>query len=231
MKNLFVMLLLQLMLIACIPDVLKKYTEGAGSSGPDASSYSESAAISDDPYSNMPGPSPGSSPKSLSSSSYRPLPSQKNADAISVIDPQTFRFKTNLNSAWDNTLQVLLKNYHISILDKKSGIITTDWDRYYIGEQVYRNRITLHFKPLSWNMTQVTVHNSVEVLKASLSDGEELAEVAGGSNGVWLPTPENNAEVRRIIKNMAILLRMPAPQFQDNSHIAKSPKDSEEASY
>ena len=116
--------------------------------------------------------------------------------AIHVIDSNTFRIEISYPTVWDSLLSVLIRNYNIILADSTSGIITTDWDSFYLKENTLRNRISVKVKKLSYNNTELIFHNSVESLKTTTSY-------------VWLPEPDKYNEIERIMNNMAILLNQP----------------------
>ena len=116
--------------------------------------------------------------------------------AIHVIDANTFRVEISYPVVWDNLLSVLIRNYNIILADSSTGIITTDWDSFYLKENTLRNRISVKVKKLSYSNTELIFHNSVERLKTTTSY-------------VWLPEPDKYNEIERIMNNIAILLNQP----------------------
>lgn len=122
------------------------------------------------------------------------------AKPIVANDNQTYTVRKPTDKVWASMLKVILKNYHVLVLDQKSGIISTDWDRYYFNNEVYRNKVTLHIRQKSWDATEVSVNNSIEKLD---KDNDAVA------GGLWLPVDDDYSETKRIINNMAILLRLP----------------------
>lgn len=124
---------------------------------------------------------------------------------IYAVDKQTFRFKLKDEDVWDAALAVILKNYHPVIMEKTTGLVSTDWDTYYLKQGVYRNKVTIRVKKVSWDTAEITVHNSVE----KLQDGAG-ANMVGG---IWLPVEEGSEEIRRIVQNMAIALNQAPPVF------------------
>lgn len=122
--------------------------------------------------------------------------------SIYALNNQTVRFRLPYNSVWDGAIEVLLKNYNLTIVDEKSGLITTEWDSFYLDEHVYRNKVSMRVKKVSWDLVDVTIYNNVEVLQNA--QGTALSSV-------WLPTNQGPGEVGRILQNMAIALRQPAP--------------------
>ncbi len=145
----------------------------------------------------------GTKDKTSSFSTSSPTSFQSNDEknyqlpsAIHIIDSNTFRVEISYPAVWDALLSVLIRNYNILLADSTSGIITTDWDSFYLKENTLRNRISVKVKKLSYNNTELIFHNSVETLKTTTSY-------------VWLPEPDKYNEVERIMNNLAILLNQP----------------------
>lgn len=141
-----------------------------------------------------------------------------NPASIFALDGNTFRFQLSFGRVWNSALDVLLENYNLNIVDRKSGVITTEWDSFYLDSKVYRNKVSLRIKKLAYNMVDVTIHNSVETLQ---SVG------AGGVSSAWLPHPKSSEEMGRLVHNMAINLGQPRPVLP-NEMIATSVKEKEE---
>ena len=122
---------------------------------------------------------------------------------IYAIDKSTYRFTLREPEVWDAALNVLLRNYNLTIVDRSSGIIATEWDSYYLDRAVYRNKLSLRVARGSGGV-DMTIRNSVERLR-------DASEAAGAVGAVWLPTTDPGNEVVRIVQNMAILLNQPPP--------------------
>lgn len=127
-----------------------------------------------------------------------------NKPTIYSIDQQTFRFKLENNLVWNAALDVLMRNYNLTIVDEKSGVITTEWDSFYLSGDVFRNKISMRIINLGRNNVNVSLVNNVEYLKS----GEE--NMAGS---IWLPGEDQVGEINRIIQNMAIVLGQPKPDL------------------
>lgn len=133
---------------------------------------------------------------------------------IYAVDARTFRFRLKEGQVWDSALSVLMRNYNINIVDRSSGVITTEWDSFYLDEKVLRNKISMFIKRLSWNSVDVIIYNNVELLQNSSQVG----------TSVWLPAQDDAKEIGRIVQNMAIYLREPVPALPQDM-IAKSVED------
>lgn len=130
---------------------------------------------------------------------------------IYPIASNKYRFHQKYEQVWESALGVLLANYNIAIVNKESGVITTEWDTFYLNKKVYRNKITLFIKHSSWGLVDVMIYNNVETL------GSE----AFGSKSTWFPDTQEEKESSRIIRNMAISLNQPPPDISSKP-IARS---------
>jgi hypothetical protein len=122
---------------------------------------------------------------------------------IYAVDKQTFRFALREGDVWDSALNVLLRNYNLTVIDKQSGIISTEWDSFYLNGAVYRNKLSMRISR-SGSGVDMLVHNNVERLR-------DAAQAAGTVGAVWLPAPDPANEVGRIVQNMALMLGQPPP--------------------
>lgn len=140
---------------------------------------------------------------------------------IYQVDRNTFHFRTTEPEVWESVLDVLMRNYSLSIVDRNSGILTTEWDSFYLGKAVFRNKLTFRVKkaglarPEANQGVDLTVHNSVEKLS-------DTAQGALGLGAVWLPAKDPIEEVHRVIQNMAMILRQPPPVKMVDPEVQKS---------
>lgn len=123
---------------------------------------------------------------------------------IFAVDQGTFRFQLGYDRVWEATMDVLLRNYNLAIADRNNGLITTEWDSYYLDGKVHRNKVSMRLKRLGGSLVEVTIFNNVEML-SKLPDG--------GITEIWLPTDKNKPEIGRIIQNMAIAMGQPRPNL------------------
>ena len=143
-----------------------------------------------------------------------PLKKSKQAEAakanqappVYALDQQTFRFQLSQELVWNAALSVLLKNYNLNIIDTDSGVITTEWDSFFLDDSVYRNKVSLRIQRISRRVTDVTVLNNVE----RLQDASQARATIGA---VWLPAQDVADELKRLIQNMSLALNQPAPDF------------------
>ena len=149
------------------------------------------------------------------SSARKPLATGRQSSII-ALDSNTFRFQyQEFKDVWNTTLDILLENYNLNIVDRRSGIITTEWDSFYIGDTVFRNKLSIRLKKVAFNMVDVTIHNGVEALKSIDRSGLATA---------WLPTEGGGEEMERILQNIAISMNLPKPIISKEK-IARSPRN------
>ena len=144
-----------------------------------------------------------------------PIKNDKAGTTVYMVDKNTFRFLLKPAQVWDGAVNILMRNYNLNIIDKPSGIITTEWDSYYQDNRLYRNKVTVLMKNVSWNNADVVVFNNTEVLRDSQS---------GGMEAVWLPAKGDDREMGRIVQNMALYLNQPIPTLPE-SMVATAPRE------
>jgi hypothetical protein len=180
--------------VGCIPNSLRKYM--------DKPSEPVSASPAETPATVTAAPAPAAAAE----------PASENKATIYAIGNSVFRFHIAGPQVWESAINVLMANYNITTLDRASGVMTTEWDSYYLKDKAYRNKISLHIRNTAWDTVDVVVYNNVEVLnQAGSSDDTKI----------WLPAGENKQEVGRIIQNMAAYLKQPAPRLPEGM-IARS---------
>ncbi len=147
----------------------------------------------------------GASPLTAQGSPAPASPSRpgRSLASITQIGEGLFRVPMTYDRAWDTMVDVLLRNYNLQIVDKNTGILTTEWDSYYLDGKVHRNKVSMRLKRVGNQGVDLTVHNNVEV----------LSRVPEGLSEVWLPSDRNKAEVGRIIQNLAIASGQPKPKL------------------
>ncbi|MEZ4742833.1 MAG: hypothetical protein R3B45_10365 [Bdellovibrionota bacterium] len=182
-------------LSGCLPGVLSQYQEKYANQ-----SVSDHRVDSSDDEGQLP-------PKGLRS----PTPPQRKTTVYAIND-QTYRFELKGDAVWSAALDVLMRNYNLTTVDHKSGVITTEWDSFFLNEKVYRNKISIRISRRSWNKIDLAIVNNVEMLRDGSKDS---------LNSVWLPSDDKGNEVNRIIQNMALLLHQPPPVLAPGTSIAK----------
>jgi hypothetical protein len=189
---------------ACLPSNLDKYRKKSGSDGAQGGVEDPMLPRSKDA-------------ENVSDKRRKPLapPSDPRARAtIYAVDKHTYRFSLREPDVWDTVINVLLRNYNLTIVDRSSGVITTEWDSFFLDKEVYRNRLSLRVVKTGRDQVEMTVHNNVERLR----DASQATNTVGA---VWLPAEDRGSEVARIVQNMALLLNQPPPVLPPDSAIAK----------
>ena len=194
-----------LLLAACVPSHLAKYRK----EGTDKQERGDTLAPS-----TVDAMAPQTMPARDRTASEQPAKNAPARASIYALDNQTYRFALRENEVWDSVLNVLLRNYNLTIVDKASGIVTTEWDTFYLSNAVYRNKVSVRVFKSSWNSVDVTVHNNVEHLR-------DASQAAGTVGAVWLPSDDPANEVARVIQNMALVLNQAPPVLPPSMPVAK----------
>jgi hypothetical protein len=206
--------LLALASSACIPQHLQKYRHES-----EVKAQSGSARVAE-----APAPEPGTAPLPSPAMQTAPAPAVVTASPASApagqratiyaLDRHTFRFQLRDAEVWDAALNVLLRNYTLTIVDRQTGVITTEWDSYFLGNAVYRNKLSLRVQAVQRGAVDVTLHNSVERLR-------DAAQATGSVGAVWLPAEDPASEIQRVVQNMALVLNQPPPVMPPSGALAK----------
>jgi len=193
----------------CLPKNLDKYRKNKSAS--QSSSSDSMFSTTND----ITSPAPKSSLSSKSSAAESINAQNRDAPRASIyaLDNQTYRFLLSEHSVWDAAINVLLRNYNLTIVNEKNRILTTEWDSFYLNDEVFRNKISIRMRKSNYGVVDVTVHNNVE----KLSDSSQAVGTVGA---VWLPANDEAKEVSRILQNMALVLNQPPPVFPPGMEIA-----------
>lgn len=204
-----------LIFVACVPGHLRKYDKNASAE-----------AKNPDFFANSGDPALPSGKGNTESSSRKKEAAQPSAPRASIyaVDQKTFRFALKENDIWDAALNVLLKNYNVTIVDRQNGIITTEWDSYYLNNGVFRNRVSMRIGKSQWSNVDVTFHNNVEKLK----DASQAAATVGA---VWLPAEDPANEIGRIVQNMALVLNQPPPVLPPSGAFARGQEKGDKSTF
>jgi len=142
-------------------------------------------------------------------------------------DQNTYFIGFHETDVWETILDVLIKNYSLAIVDKDDGVLSTDWDSFYIGKRVYRNKLSFRIKKTllrgeRQKGVEFVVHNNVERLGDSHHDSV-------GFGFVWLPAQDPIDEITRIVQNMALLFKIPPPSkiYDGKKYLGKSHQKAE----
>ena len=111
------------------------------------------------------------------------------------VGPNHFVISRPTSLVWSSVIDVLLNNYNINIINKESGVLTTEWDAFYLNEKLFRNKITVGIRKEGALKTSIKLVNNVEL----------LGEGPGGR--VWFPSDKGTEESDRIIKEIKRTLK------------------------
>ncbi len=200
---------------ACLPAQLDKYRAKDGQDGKERAAdtvMAPGADASEIAPSNSRPSEPKAPPKFASNrqNNQAGQPPSAPRATIYALDKQTFRIALRDTEIWDAALNVLLRNYNLTIVDRNSGIITTEWDSYYLNKEVFRNKLSVRVAKSAFNAVDVTIHNNVEKLR-------DASQAAGTVGAAWLPAADPANEVGRVIQNMALVLNQPPPVLPPNA--------------
>lgn len=191
----------------CLPSVLEKYMQKQ-------SPRPSSSPTTEDPFLPRTRETDGQNLASASTGVVGRELTNSTKSTIFALNNQTFRFTVRESEIWDTALNVLLRNYNLTIVDRASGVITTEWDSFFLDQDVYRNRLSLRIFKSGRDQVDVIVHNNVERLR----DASQATNAVGA---VWLPAEDHGTEVNRIIQNMALVLNQPPPVLAPPAKVAK----------
>lgn len=133
----------------------------------------------------------------------------KNTTIMEKIDASTYKLHANSQKALNALLTVLVKNYNINILETKFDIISTEWDTYYVNNELFRNKITIKLNRLDSYSTQVNIINKIEKYDKPFTYSI--------SAQMWVPYKQNEQEIFRVMDNVTTLLQDPNDHRQKES--------------
>ncbi|MBC7660241.1 MAG: hypothetical protein H7249_11095 [Chitinophagaceae bacterium] len=192
-------------LTACVPAFLDKYKRE------EVRASQQKAAARPGKTADGTG-APAATPSAYSSFFSR---TPKETVGITQIGDGVFRIPLSYDRTWDTIVDVLLRNYNLQIVDKSTGILTTEWDSFYLDGKVNRNKVSVRLKRAGSQSVDLTVHNNVET----------LSRIPDGVSEVWLPSDRVKPEIGRIIQNLAIASGQPKPTLAaDMKPAVEAPK-------
>lgn len=109
------------------------------------------------------------------------------------ISDSTYRSHLPPLLVYNMVAKQLSKNYILSSADRKNLSITTDWDKFFIEDRLFRNRMSVTVFPVANRMTEVVIKNNVEYFSGQVHDSS--------TDNSWLPSPDVTDEVQRLVSN------------------------------
>lgn len=175
---------------SCIPGFLEKYVDDRPATQQAAAPAFDQIKSEDD---------------APATSTASPLPAEVDSSGgILATRGNAFIVNSEYGSVWEALLTILIENYHLVIIDEKNGIITTDWDKFYKANLLYRNKLTIRLTKAQSRGTELLIKNSQEALRSDSGNPFQ---------NEWLPFEDDGEELSRVIKNVAIVLNLPPPNF------------------
>ena len=110
---------------------------------------------------------------------------------------------------WEGVLVVLMKDYTLTAADRAAGLIVTDWKTFKYQGRLIRNKISYRQRAVTRSATYFTIENAVEELKAD----EDPA--------LWVEGKDPLGEKVRILMNLAVATKQPAPKVPDQLQLVK----------
>lgn len=129
------------------------------------------------------------SPPLLQPEKHRPAAS-KPKRLVKKVGPNKFFISAPQKEIWPLLIETLLSHYNINLLDRKSGVITTEWDSFYLKGALHRNKLSISVQKQQINETVLKIYNNLEYLSDS------------GQAAIWLPSDQEEAEVSRVAKEI-----------------------------
>lgn len=120
---------------------------------------------------------------------------------IYAVDQQTFRILVKDDRVWEAALDLLLRNYNLTIIDRSSGVMTTEWDSFFLDGKVYRNKLSIRIRRINTQQCELRILNNVEALR----------DANGIVSDTWLPAEDRGGETARLVQNLALVLGEPPP--------------------
>ena len=122
---------------------------------------------------------------------------------VEKLERDTYVLSRPVSQVWQTAIKVLLSHYNINIADRSSGLMTTEWDSFYLGGELFRNKISLNIQA-NGKGSLVKIYNNVEYRSST------------SVSGVWLPSTKGSKEVQRLVGELRRQLAHPR-QAQGNS--------------
>lgn len=115
------------------------------------------------------------------------------------INPNTWRTRIPAASLYPIIVRHLSESYVIRNSDARSMSIQTDWDKFFIGGRLFRNRLNISLFQLAGLECEMVVNNKVEYFQAS-----EENSAYGESD--WIPTQDVTNEKKQLLEALSRIL-------------------------
>lgn len=146
---------------------------------------------------------PQQNPESLTSS--RLSQNLPGSHEFALQGPQVSFFKAITESVWRTRIpardlypllqRTVSQSYIIRHQDPRSLSIQTEWDKFFIGGRLFRNRMSLNLFQVGPGLIELVVNNKVEYFRDAGHD-------ASGQENSWIPTQDITNEKQKLIENL-----------------------------
>lgn len=90
----------------------------------------------------------------------------------------------------------LSESYIVSSTNPATFSVQTDWDKFFIGGRLFRNRMNISMFQVSPSMTEIVINNKVEYFQSA-------NEQANYGDSDWIPTQDITNEKTSLIENLS----------------------------
>jgi hypothetical protein len=124
-----------------------------------------------------------------------PLPATQSQVFFRPINHNTWRTRIPASSLYPIVLRHLSESYVIRTNDPRNMSIQTDWDKFFIGGRLFRNRLNISLFHLAGLDCEMIINNKVEYFQAS-----EESSAYGESD--WIPTQDVTNEKKQLVESL-----------------------------
>jgi hypothetical protein len=128
-----------------------------------------------------------------------PLPAPLSQVFFRPINQNTWRTRIPASSLYPIVLRHLSESYVIRTNDPRNMSIQTDWDKFFIGGRLFRNRMNISLFQLAGLDCEMIINNKVEYFQAS-----EESSAYGESD--WIPTQDVTNEKKQLVEALTRIL-------------------------
>ena len=115
------------------------------------------------------------------------------------INASTWRTRIRANVLYPLIVRHLSESYILKTSDSRAMNIQTDWDKFFIGGRLFRNRLSVSLFQLSAQDTELVVNNKVEYF-------QQPDEAAAYGESDWIPTQDITNEKSSLIEGLGKIL-------------------------
>ena len=122
----------------------------------------------------------------------------KRRPAVTSLADGSIRLRAKEAAVWQHLVDLLVRDYNLTILNRAEGVVTTDWDRFYVDSKLHRQRISLRISRASWSHTDLVWNNQIEMLSEGY-DGTALG-------AIWVPGYDSTNREKRLFDQLSARL-------------------------